>query len=132
MSDWIWILSAVLFVIIGPVIGPLLAGIDRKISARMQNRVGPPIRQPLYDVKKFLAKEQVTPNRVQDFYVMVFLLFTIATGVLFFTGQDLLLIIFTLTLSEEVASTVIDGSCSDSSAMVGCSSSLVTSTTCVT
>ena len=35
-----------------------------------------------------------------DGYVRVFLLFTIATGVLFFTGQDLLLIIFTLTLSE--------------------------------
>ena len=84
MTDWIWALSAVLFVIVGPVIGLLLAGIDRKISARMQNRVGPPIRQPLYDVKKFLAKEQVTPNKVQDFYVMCFLLFTIITGAMFF------------------------------------------------
>ena len=100
MTDWIWALSAVLFVIVGPVIGLLLAGIDRKISARMQNRVGPPIRQPLYDVKKFLAKEQVTPNRVQDFYVMCFLLFTIITGAMFFGGMDLLLVIFTLTLSE--------------------------------
>ena len=100
MTDWIWALSAVLFVIVGPVIGLLLAGIDRKISARMQNRVGPPIRQPLYDVKKFLAKEQVTPNKVQDFYVMCFLLFTIITGAMFFGGMDLLLVIFTLTLSE--------------------------------
>ena len=88
MSDWIWIAMCVLFVIIGPLIGCILAGIDRKISARMQNRVGPPILQPLYDVKKFLAKEQVTPNKVQDFYVMVFLLFTIVTGAMFFAGMD--------------------------------------------
>lgn len=100
MSDIAWIVLGILFVIIGPAIGCVLAGIDRKISARMQKRVGPPILQPLYDVKKFLAKEQVTPNKVQDFYVMVFLLFTIITGTMFFTGQDLLLIIFTLTLSE--------------------------------
>ena len=100
MSDWIWIVAGILFIVIGPLIGCILAGIDRKIAARMQSRKGPPVRQPWYDVKKFLAKEQVTPNKVQDFYVMVFLLFTIVTGVLFFTGQDLLLIIFTLTLSE--------------------------------
>ena len=100
MSDIAWIVLGILFVIIGPAIGCVLAGIDRKISARMRKRVGPPILQPLYDVKKFLAKEQVTPNKVQDFYVMVFLLFTIITGTMFFTGQDLLLIIFTLTLSE--------------------------------
>ena len=100
MSDWIWIVAGILFIVIGPLIGCILAGIDRKIAARMQSRKGPPVLQPWYDVKKFLAKEQVTPNKVQDFYVMVFLLFTIVTGVLFFTGQDLLLIIFTLTLSE--------------------------------
>lgn len=100
MSDWIWIVAGILFIVIGPLIGCILAGIDRKIAARMQSRKGPPVLQPWYDVKKFLAKEQVTPNKVQDFYVMVFLLFTIITGVLFFTGQDLLLIIFTLTLSE--------------------------------
>ena len=99
MSDWMWIVAAVVFVVVGPLVGCLLAGIDRKISARMQNRVGPPIRQPLYDVRKFLAKEQVTPNLVQDFYVMCFLLFTIVTGALFFGGMDLLLVIFTLTLS---------------------------------
>ena len=100
MSDWIWIAMCILFVIVGPLIGCILAGIDRKISARMQNRVGPPILQPLYDVKKFLAKEQVTPNKVQDFYVMVFLLFTIVTGAMFFAGMDLLLVIFSLTLAE--------------------------------
>ena len=31
------------------VIGLLLAGIDRKVLAHMQKRVGPPIVQPVYD-----------------------------------------------------------------------------------
>ena len=34
------------------VIGLLLAGIDRKLVARMQNRKGPSLLQPLYDVLK--------------------------------------------------------------------------------
>lgn len=100
MSEWIWIVLCILFVVVGPLVGCVLAGIDRKISARMQNRVGPPLLQPLYDVKKFMAKEQITPNKVQDFYVMVFLLFTIVTGAMFFAGMDLLLVIFSLTLAE--------------------------------
>ena len=34
------------------VIGFLLAGIDRKLVARMQNRKGPSLLQPVYDVLK--------------------------------------------------------------------------------
>lgn len=37
-------------------------GIDRKLAARLQSRVGPPIRQPFRDVSKFLMKETVTPD----------------------------------------------------------------------
>ncbi len=44
--------SGIVYLILAPVIGGLLAGIDRKISARMQRRVGPPIMQPFYDVFK--------------------------------------------------------------------------------
>ncbi len=98
--DAVWIVSAIAFIILGPLAGCLLAGLDRKISARMQRRRGPPVRQPWYDVRKFMDKEQVTPNSVQDFYVLCYLLFVIVTGALFFAGQDLLLVIFTLTLAE--------------------------------
>ena len=31
------------------IIGLLLAGVDRKVLARMQKRVGPPLIQPFYD-----------------------------------------------------------------------------------
>ncbi len=100
MNDMDWIIVALAYALLAPVIGCLLAGIDRKLSARMQGRCGPPIRQPYYDVRKFLEKEQISSNHVQDHYVGVYLFFVIVTGILFFSGQDLLLTIFTLTLGE--------------------------------
>ncbi len=95
-----WIIIAIAYLVLAPLAGCILAGVDRKISARMQGRTGPPIRQPYYDVRKFMEKEQITSNGVQDFYVACFLLFVIVTGCMFFAGMDLLLIIFTLTLGE--------------------------------
>jgi len=41
-----------------------LAYLDRKIAARMQQRVGPPIYQPLADLIKMLGKEVINPNGV--------------------------------------------------------------------
>ena len=62
--------GSVAFAILAPIIGCLLAGIDRVISARMQGRVGPPLLQPYYDVRKLFAKEKVTVNSVQDVYAV--------------------------------------------------------------
>lgn len=41
--------------------GMLLCGIERKIVARMQKRVGPPILQPFYDFFKLCGKETIVP-----------------------------------------------------------------------
>ncbi|MBR0455391.1 MAG: NADH-quinone oxidoreductase subunit H [Firmicutes bacterium] len=92
------IISVVAFLVLGPFLGGLLAGLDRKLSAKMQRRVGPPVLQPFYDVGKLFQKEKQTPTRFQDFYVLLFVVFIIASGVLFFMGGDLLLVIFTLTI----------------------------------
>ena len=43
------------------VVGLLLCGIDRKLVARMQKRVGPPILQPFYDFFKLMGKETIVP-----------------------------------------------------------------------
>lgn len=43
------------------VVGMLLCGIDRKLVARMQKRVGPPILQPFYDFFKLCGKETIVP-----------------------------------------------------------------------
>lgn len=42
--------------------GLLLAGADRKLVARMQGRVGPPLTQPVYDFFKLMGKETIVPE----------------------------------------------------------------------
>ena len=39
----------------------LFEGIDRKVHARMQKRIGPPIVQPFYDFIKLFNKERIVP-----------------------------------------------------------------------
>lgn len=41
--------------------GMLLCGIDRKLVAKMQKRVGPPVLQPFYDFFKLCGKETIVP-----------------------------------------------------------------------
>ncbi|ALV62287.1 Membrane bound hydrogenase, MbhM subunit [Thermococcus sp. 2319x1] len=40
----------------------LWEGIDRKLVARMQRRIGPPILQPFYDFLKLVSKESIIPR----------------------------------------------------------------------
>ncbi|MBE3134650.1 MAG: NADH-quinone oxidoreductase subunit H, partial [Acidobacteria bacterium] len=95
-----WIVAAIGAYLVGaPLAGGLLAGIDRKLSARLQGRWGPPILQPFYDVAKLLQKENIVVRRSQSFYIYFFFVFTVFTGGLFFSGGDLLLTIFALTLA---------------------------------
>jgi ech hydrogenase subunit B len=89
----------VLYLFGAPLLGGLLAGWDRRISARMQSRQGPPVLQPFYDVLKLWNKESIVVRRSQNFYIFFFLLLVIFTGALFFSGSDLLLVIFALTLA---------------------------------
>ncbi|MBV1768706.1 MAG: NADH-quinone oxidoreductase subunit H, partial [Candidatus Desulforudis sp.] len=48
---------------LAPVVGGLLTGIDRKLSARMQGRIGPPILQPFYDFFKLWGKDTLVTTR---------------------------------------------------------------------
>lgn len=92
--------ASVVFAIVAPVVGCLLAGVDRKLSARMQGRVGPPLLQPYYDVRKLMAKEKVSVNTVQDAYVVCAFIFACLAGGIFFSGGNLLMCIFVITLSS--------------------------------
>lgn len=94
------IISVIAFIVLAPFVGGFLAGLDRKITAHMQGRVGPPILQPFYDVSKLMQKEAITVNKVQDFYIGSFLFLIVVTGAFFFAGGDLLLVIFTLTTAS--------------------------------
>jgi ech hydrogenase subunit B len=87
------------FVLLAPLAGGLLSGIDRRLSARLQGRYGPPLLQPFYDVFKLFRKERILVNKFQDFPILLFLIFTAFSGALFFAGADLLLTIFSLALA---------------------------------
>lgn len=88
------------YILLAPLIGGLLAGADRIITAKMQGRKGPPLLQPFYDVFKLFTKEPIIVNNVQSFFVIGYFAFVVFTGALFFGGGDLLLVIFALTLAS--------------------------------
>lgn len=72
----------------------LLLGIDRKITARLQNRIGPPVVQPFYDLVKLVKKRPMLLNNLQAMFAGATLLFqAIALGVVV-TGGDLLIAFF--------------------------------------
>ncbi len=61
--EWSMMLALVLLVsVIGVVLGLAYKGFDRKITAMMQSRIGPPLRQPFRDVKKLFMKETIIPD----------------------------------------------------------------------
>lgn len=94
------LLASALFAVVATVLGCLLAGLDRKITARMQGRVGPPILQPYYDVRKLFSKENAGVNSAIGTYVFWALIFTFVAGGVFFSGGNLLMCIFVITLAE--------------------------------
>src|SRR5665648_1297037 len=90
MTNILWVIA---YLVLAPVIGGMLAGIDRVITARMQGRFGPPVLQPSYDVLKLMEKEGITVNKVQDFYVLFFFIFVFITVCFFFVSVYLFLVI---------------------------------------
>ena len=93
-------ISVALYILLAPGVGGLLQGVDRKATARMQGRQGPPLLQSFYDVGKLLGKETKYMNHIQIVCHVSFLIFVIFTGALFFGGGDLLLIFFALTTAN--------------------------------
>ncbi len=100
MSEYtVNLLCGAAYLILAPILGGLLSGFDRKISARMQRRAGPPLLQPFYDFFKLWDKESLAVNYAEGFYIFGFLIFVILTGLIFFARGDILLVVFTLTMA---------------------------------
>jgi formate hydrogenlyase subunit 4 len=95
----IFVIALVAFAVVAPLLGGLIAGADRIITARIQDRVGPPLLQPFYDVRKLLSKQHRPVNDFIAFYVFMALVFVIIAGAFFFSGGNLLLCVFVVTLS---------------------------------
>ncbi len=128
------IYPGLLFAAIG---GLLLAGFDRKILARMQKRVGPPIVQPFYDFFKLMGKETIVPaaaNRkvylaapvIGTVALSVIMLFLPLFGTAAYSGRaDLIVILYLLTIPA--VAMIIGGSASGSPfAGIGISREMVT------
>ena len=81
---------------VAPIIGGLLFGIDRRITARLQGRYGPPILQPFYDFFKLLGKERIAVSKLQFVWIYAYLLFMVASLLVLTLGSDLLVLVFLL------------------------------------
>ncbi|RAL69701.1 Energy-conserving hydrogenase (ferredoxin), subunit B [Dehalococcoides mccartyi] len=97
MNEWLLVALAL---VLPPVLGSLLRGFDRILTARMQGRFGPPLLQPVYDTIKLLAKRRMITGRMQAVSSIGYLLFIMAATVMFFLGQDLLLIVLVLGVAD--------------------------------
>lgn len=87
MMGWI-------FVILAPVAGGLLYGLERVIRARMQNRQGPPLLQPFYDLFKLADKRPMVLHSLHGMLgILHFIAVWLALAVLL-TGGDLLMAVF--------------------------------------
>lgn len=96
MTTLLTTLAAVLF---APLIGGLAAGADRKISARLQGRVGPPVMQPLIDVVKLLGKEARAANPWPSACAVLYLLGALSSVVVFVAHGHLLVVFFLTTFT---------------------------------
>ncbi len=100
MSVFLTVVTILATLIAAPILGGLLSGLDRIISARMQNRFGPPLFQPFYDFFKLFGKERITVNQTQMVYVLGNLIFMVTALVMLVLKQDLLMLIFILAFSN--------------------------------
>ena len=95
MIEWLNnpVVRSILALILAPVLGGIIMGLDRKITARIQGRMGPPLMQPFYDIFKLMGKEPFVLHRPQILYTMLHLVFMMITVVMLVTGQDLLMVL---------------------------------------
>lgn len=91
-------LGATLCVLLTPLVGGFLTGIDRRLTARMQSRMGPPLLQPFYDVLKLFGKEPRATNAWLVFSAYIYVVSSALAVWIFFLGGDLLLLFFVLTI----------------------------------
>ncbi len=87
MNVIVTIVIFICVVVLSTIFSMLYRGIDRKLVARMQGRVGPPVIQPFRDVQKLLMKENIVPDGAVSW------LFTAAPFVCLITSALLLLYI---------------------------------------
>ena len=98
--DIMFFVGALTFLILAPILGGLLTGCDRVLTARFQSRVGPPFLQPFYDVAKLWHKEKAFSNPVEFIFTTAYLVLIAFSGSMVATGGNFLFAIFSLALAH--------------------------------
>ena len=94
------VVSVLAYLLLAPVVGALLDALDRRVSARMQGRQGPPLLQPFYDLKKLFSKQMIAVNSVQMLLNLSYLVFLAVAGSMLFAGADILMCLFILSTAD--------------------------------
>lgn len=88
-----------ILILFAPVIGGLIYGFERVVRARMQNREGPPILQPFFDMLKLIDKQAFIVNPYHSvFGIMHFVTLWVVVAFIIL-GQNLLYVVFLHLLS---------------------------------
>jgi len=87
-------LALIAGLLLAPLAVGLITGVDRRVTARLQSRLGPPLLQPFYDLGKLFSKQILLPNYWLGFCALIYLAGAVTAAVLFFLRADLLLIFF--------------------------------------
>lgn len=105
-----------------------LAGMDRKLVAKMQRRVGPPITQPLWDYLKCCGKETIIPRKAnKTMFIwapiigvattfLIAMLLPVGSVQIFKGSADIVVVLYLLTLASV---TLIMGSAASGSPFAG-------------
>jgi len=93
MNQFILVIATI---VLAPIAGGLLFGIDRRITARLQGRFGPPILQPFYDIFKLLGKESIAVSNMQFVWIYAYLILMIASLLCLVLQSDFLVLVFLL------------------------------------
>lgn len=97
------VIGIILFILTGPLFGGFLDGLDRKISARMQGRIGPPLLQPFYDLRKLFNKQIISVvDKSMSALLLTYLIMMVLSGAIFFAGNDILMSVFVLSTASTV------------------------------
>ncbi|MGD9719295.1 MAG: NADH-quinone oxidoreductase subunit H [Sulfurimonadaceae bacterium] len=84
----------ILLILLAPVIGGVLYGFERVVRARMQNRQGPPLLQPFYDMMKLLDKQTFIVNPTHALLGVMHFVALWAVVAFTIMGGNLLYIVF--------------------------------------
>ena len=85
---------------VAPIVVGLLLGVDRRVTAAMQLRVGPPVLQPLYDLTKLAAKRNLPVDRLAASLLVAHAIVAAGALAILLAGGDLIVAVLVLGAAQ--------------------------------